>query len=1078
MLLAGCSGGGSGIDTQKLLSPNGNAYQGELAIINSAQLIGGPAAQGRVGDILLQNDKIRIVVQQPGKYPGISSFGGNIIDADHVRPAGQPGNDNFGSMVPLLNVEWTTNTVSAEVLSSGAGKPQVVRTHAIIDTYDYLDVDFLEPIAKSLAKVSLYFSPQFDDMNNPFAIFDLQHIDVNVTTDYRLDPGQRYVKITTTLHNKGEQAVSLPVGDFLNGSGQVQLLIPGQGFSPTLMKQIQADTPAVFFVGMPGIDVSYGYFYDFHQFLDPSKKEITRLKSASLSYSGVTGVMLGEEFVKLFPIGGGRNSSVNFSVPAGQSRDIVRYLVVGDGSASSLLDQGLEILKLPNHQLSGIVIDPQGQPVAGATVAVFNSDGGTVATYTSTANGLFSGNLSTGETNFAQAFGSGQYQLTVFKQGYALPKSAAETNMSGACTPDKADLRSGDVGNIYCTLGNVGSVQIEGGVLDTETQQLTPARLTIVGFDGGVDTSKIGRFNDPAIFDMPYGIVDVKLINAKGGIGLSDSTSFQLSPGTYIFSFSHGPEYSIDNREVTVSGGAPTVISGVKVKRVVKTPGLIGADFHVHAIRSPDSVVPMEQRALSAVAEGLDVLHSSDHDYLVDYAPVVRQLVRAGMLLPDSLQTIVGDEISPNNLGHIHVFPLVVDPLAPNGGALDWSLSALDTVSPAPDYTMTVRDIIDAARHAPGPAEKVIQINHIADSPTSIPIVAGWVTTIVYQEGFGVKPLSTYADPAAQRLPAAGGANFPLSLEQSPMIGTNFDAVELAIGAELSHNHLLDSALPVWFNLLNLGILATATANSDSHTEFSLPLGLPRNYIQSATDPRDGLGTTFEAIDPEHYARPINQHHLVISAGPIITMTAEGEDGVTGQVGDVVTGHRIKLHIEVHAASWAWFDTIEIYANTEPIPADDDGVTPLKGVASDPKSFFASYHLPKFTYQPTQIFRLSDGTLKNWKEENGQITATLDLTVQCKRDTWVVALARGTRDTKGYKSLFPYAPRAVKDPEKLPEIAAPFTLDSFHQNPGMDAPAWALTNPIFIDTDGDTNGDGKLFEALYIQLGLSPLAKQ
>lgn len=39
----------------------------------------------------------------------------------------------------------------------------------------------------------------------------------------------------------------------------------------------------------------------------------------------------------------------------------------------------------------------------------------------------------------------------------------------------------------------------------------------------------------------------------------------------------------------------------------------------------------------------------------------------------------------------------------------------------------------------------------------------------------------------------------------------------------------------------------------------------------------------------------------------------------------------------------------------------------------------------------------------------------------------------------------------------------------------MAATAWAFTNPIFINTDGDTNGDGNPFEAKYIRNGLSPL---
>jgi hypothetical protein len=460
----------------------------------------------------------------------------------------------------------------------------------------------------------------------------------------------------------------------------------------------------------------------------------------------------------------------------------------------------------------------------------------------------------------------------------------------------------------------------------------------------------------------------------------------------------------------------------------------------------------------------------------VDYAPYVQDLVRQGVIPDNAIQSIVGDEISPNHLGHIHVFPLIADPLMPNGGALDWSFSPLDTINPAPDYTMNVREIISSARRMPGPQEKVIQINHIAEAPLSIPIITGWITTTAYRDGFGIQPLSTTTDPVSQRMPASASA-LPLPFDLSPMISPDFDAVELVIGAELSRNHLLDSAMPVWFNLLNLGMMVTATADSDTHTSFGAPVGLPRNYISAKVDPRDGLGSDYRAIDPQHYAAPITTHHLTISAGPFVTMTATAADGTEAGIGDVVHGNKIRLRVEVSAPSWAWFDTIEIYANTEPLPADDDGVTPLKGAAAHPKSFAASYHMPRYTYQPTQVYRLSNGTLKEWKEEEGLITATLELAIEAKKDTWVVAFVRGTRDTPGYKSLFPFSPHAVKDkaPAALP---APLTLDQFHTHPALDAPAWALTNPIFIDVDGDANGDGQPFEGLYVQQGVSPFIKK
>src|SRR4051812_14363789 len=57
-------------------------------VIQSAdELIGGQAAEGRVGDLMLENDRIRVVITQPQRNFSPTPFGGWIADADLKRPA-------------------------------------------------------------------------------------------------------------------------------------------------------------------------------------------------------------------------------------------------------------------------------------------------------------------------------------------------------------------------------------------------------------------------------------------------------------------------------------------------------------------------------------------------------------------------------------------------------------------------------------------------------------------------------------------------------------------------------------------------------------------------------------------------------------------------------------------------------------------------------------------------------------------------------------------------------------------------------------------------------------------------------
>ena len=87
-------------------SDEGRSYAGRVQ--SPMELIGGPGALGAVGDYLLANDKVRVIIQDKGWSRGFGVFGGGIIDADIVRPgteanpAGGNGRDNFGESFPAF----------------------------------------------------------------------------------------------------------------------------------------------------------------------------------------------------------------------------------------------------------------------------------------------------------------------------------------------------------------------------------------------------------------------------------------------------------------------------------------------------------------------------------------------------------------------------------------------------------------------------------------------------------------------------------------------------------------------------------------------------------------------------------------------------------------------------------------------------------------------------------------------------------------------------------------------------------------------------------------------------------------
>ena len=100
------------------------------------QLIGGPRALGEIGDFMLENDQIRVVVQDKGFSRGFGVFGGGIIDADLVRTGSYSGDsseavgyDNFGEMFPAFFLE-AMEPISLEIEVEESEEAAVIRVEA------------------------------------------------------------------------------------------------------------------------------------------------------------------------------------------------------------------------------------------------------------------------------------------------------------------------------------------------------------------------------------------------------------------------------------------------------------------------------------------------------------------------------------------------------------------------------------------------------------------------------------------------------------------------------------------------------------------------------------------------------------------------------------------------------------------------------------------------------------------------------------------------------------------------------------------------------------------------------------
>ncbi|MBI3847008.1 MAG: PHP domain-containing protein [Planctomycetes bacterium] len=339
-----------------------------------------------------------------------------------------------------------------------------------------------------------------------------------------------------------------------------------------------------------------------------------------------------------------------------------------------------------------------------------------------------------------------------------------------------------------------------------------------------------------------------------------ETRAWLRSPGGFRVWAMRGPEYTAASATFSTAAGAPPPID-LEIERVIRTPGFVGADFHVHSSASFDCRMTPEDRVASCAAAGLDFFVASEHNEVVDLEPIVRKLG-----LDSRLRVCAGEEITTENptFGHFNAFPLSVDSAKPRGGALPF-----EHAKPADLF---------AAAHARGPA-MVLQVNH--------PRMGNESYFDVYQLDWAK---------------VDGG----LLRHATPGFATTFDSVEVMNGMESMEDVRLN--LADWYRLLDDGLRPTATGNSDSHKIVFQEVGWPRNYVFV------GGGNDDPAkVRPEDVALAVRGHRVSVSHGPIVRAIVAGRDAIGDDV--ACPDGNLDLDVRVDAAPWVRVDRVDVVVN-------------------------------------------------------------------------------------------------------------------------------------------------------------------
>ncbi len=947
-------------------APSARAAEARLLAAGDLPAMGGTDFKGGVGDYLLRNDKIEAVILAVATTPdfGIPIVAEALPGRGVLIDLGTRGdkNDQLGEIDHLVNLD--ANLIFYATL-----------------------VGFTNGPTASVTVAGVVIFPPFSSTSNPTIV---------ATTKYSVTDGNSWVDVETTVTNTNAFPVpvfSIADADISVSRGRIPFTpFPARGHKPPPLDL--GDPFAAIAIynyittagnngpadgatnndGSPSEEVSYTIL--------PNSVSSPLIGLAS---SLVT--VVGNPF-DLAAVGGGTPPTIGAS---GGALVHTRKIVVGKGnSVEASLDVALPVLFGPalggdlRGHFTGRTVDGSGTPIPNAHIFFDNTSPGAdpllvppgafVTVFDDDQDGVPDGVIpaapgdplpTTHALSRADGTFSVKLQALLSSGGFSLPQTYSarvQAPERGTVTVPALVVSAANIPALGGVATNLGDIVLSGtGTLvytvnDVGTALPTASKLTIVGTgatnnpdfgsqylslrnyaglsknSGGDGLDPVTEGNSSQLSEVLVGTPALNFHVDADGLGALD-----LAPGTYTAFASRGLEYTVDARPFTISAGATTNLS-FSIERVVDTSGFVSADFHIHSAKSFDSSVPMSDRVVSFMAEGLEVMISTDHDYITDYAPVISSLGAE-----DEIRSIVGDELTggspvpadatqggleafPEGIGHWNAWPLTQFPTNRRNGApqdefvtpgtiIDRlrGMDSLAAIGKQPDDA-TIVDWLTAIGIGDATADdEVVMLNHPRAG------FAGLVVIGMFNGLFnpGGDPNVGGYDPS---LPITA---FPNSLLATPSLynaavigpgGTSttalsFDALEVMNGSGVgAFQRVRDD----WCSLLKQDIRKVGTAVSDSHRLILENAGWARSFVASSSDAPASLS-------PSELTTHVKAMKLVGTTGPFVRFSVVDDADAEVGLGEtaVATRQKVEAKIRVEAAPWIPVEEVRIYRNCE-----------------------------------------------------------------------------------------------------------------------------------------------------------------
>ncbi|MGM0554924.1 MAG: hypothetical protein ACQEVA_00945 [Myxococcota bacterium] len=698
-------------------------------ITSRHELIGGPTAVGEVGDFLLENDKIRVVVEDVGFASGSGLFGGSLIDIDRIHQnvegslLGGNGEDTFGEFFPAFFLEMI-NPEEVVVLNDGSdGEAAIVEVRGrggeFVTMLRFINQAMINSYEADLGE-AFAGNPANSD-GEPLVRFSVRYI---------LEPGASHVRVESSVINESGRSLTFPDANIASLLGSVMELSL-DGFSVPLGSVLgfgKLNSPFLPEIGYDlrwGLEDSYSDEIELPAFPGKVTDFVASSNTQGTNYGFIAGRSEERSFVHnkdefyggetengdmlMLFYASGFSGVLTHDMPQSLPPDddnpetddhiytFTNYVIVGKGDVASILDEASQIRDVDTQAVSGRVFDEFTGEAVGENVSLLIYRAGP------------QGCSATGEAApsiYSQAYTNkeGQFQFTLPAGSYCY-----RTRDDGRPLSEFEGFEIDDSG-VYLRPKAMSPARLEARIVDDSGAPL-PAKVMLVG------THEF-RGDDPKrhfLFDLragePWRTTDMipdedddvstrRYLEAIGYASADGHARLEARPGTYDVYISRGTEYELEKREQIELEPGKIRRFQVKLNREFNPPGYLSGDFHMHARGSIDSGLDFNERVISVAAEGVEVVAASDHNHVSDYMPYIMRNDLAPWL-----KSVVGVELTTFEFGHFNAFPVDYEVGSITGGSVPWQ-------------NLPPQAIFDKLRSNEDVAEgdTIIQINHPRDS--------------------------------------------------------------------------------------------------------------------------------------------------------------------------------------------------------------------------------------------------------------------------------------------------------------------------------------------------------------------------